>query len=449
MAESMVAENMAENAEQMNEAAKTTAGEAASAKESAGVPVGTEPIIAHRQARVLVIDDHENARKLLKRRLSIYGYEVLTAGDKVRTAKILARYPVDVIFLNMFLNGESSYKFLKTLKNNEKFKSIPVIVMSSDSDMELIVRCIEVGADDYMVKPLNQTLLKARLSNCIARKEAYDKEIAYLAKIEQGQRQIVAQEKMASIGVLVSSISQELKNPLNFIINFAGVSADICSEVSEGVEQKKDKVDPEVFEYIDTNLKKFRSNIKKVSEYGQSADKILRFMLSQTNEGSGQKHLGNINKIVTQTISMLLSSYKSNGQSNLPQVQSKLDNAVPHIKLSTQALSKAIYNLLDNAVYFVMKKHEEDMSKAEVVVSTENTPDAINIIIRDNGVGIKDEIKGKIFTPFFTTKPDGEGVGLGLSSATEVVKDHNGEITMKSQEGEFSEFTISLKKGKE
>lgn len=403
-------------------------------------------IIAHKQARVLVIDDHENARKLLKRRLSIYGYEVLTAADKTRTAKILARYPVDVIFLNMFLNGESSYKFLKTLKSNEKYKSIPVIVMSSDSDMELIVRCIEVGADDYMVKPLNQTLLKARLSNCIARKEAYDKEIAYLAKIEQGQRQIVAQEKMASIGVLVSSISQELKNPLNFIINFAGVSADICSEVCEGVEKKKDKVDPEFFEYIDKHLKKFSSNVRKVSEYGQSADKILRFMLSQSSEDGGQKHLGNVNKLVTQTISILLSSYKSSGRSNLPQVQSKLDNAVPHIKVSTQALSKAIYNVLDNAVYFVIKRHEEDMSKAEVRVTTENTQDSIKIIVYDNGIGIKNEIKSKIFTPFFTTKSEGEGVGLGLSSATEIIRDHGGEITMNSQEGEFSEFVISLKK---
>lgn len=403
-------------------------------------------IITPKQAKVLVIDDQENARKLLKRRLSIYGYEVLTAGDKARTAKILARYPIDVIFLNMFLNGESSYKFLKTLKHNEKYKSIPVIVMSSDNDMELIVRCIEVGADDYMVKPLNQTLLKARLSNCIARKEAYDKEIAYLAKIEQGQRQIVAQEKMASIGVLVSSISQELKNPLNFIINFAEVSADVCSEVCESVEQKKDRVEPEFFEYISTHLEKFRSNIKKVSEYGQSADKILRFMLSQSNEAGGQKHLGNINKIITQTISMLLSSYKSNDQSNLPQVQTKLDNAVPHIKLSTQALSKAIYNVLDNAVYFVLMKHEEDISKAEVRVATENTPDTINIIIYDNGIGIKNEIKDKIFAPFFTTKPEGEGVGLGLSSTTEIVKDHNGEISVKSQEGEFTEFTIKIKK---
>lgn len=406
-----------------------------------------EQIITHRQAKILVIDDHESARNLLKRRLSIYGYEVLPTGEAERALKLLESHPIDVIFLNMFLNGKSSYDFLKTLKENEKYKAIPVIMVSTDSDMELIVRCIEAGAEDYMVKPLNQTLLRARLSNCIARKEAYDKEIAYLAKIEQGKKQIVAQEKMASIGVLVSSISQELKNPLNFIINFAGVSAEICSELCVNIEEKKDKVDPEMFEYLNTNLKKFQSNVKKVSEYGQNADKILRFMLSQSNEEGGQKHPGNINKIVTQTISMLLSAYKSNGKSNLPQIETALDNAVPHIMLSTQSLSKAIYNVLDNAVYSVMEKYEEDISKAKIKITTENTPTTVEIVIHDNGTGIKEDIKDKIFNPFFTTKPEGTGVGLGLSSAKEIIEDHKGDISVNSIEGEFAEFKITVDKG--
>ena len=132
-----------------------------------------EQIVIHRQAKILVIDDHESARNLLKRRLSIYGYEVFTAGEADRAIKLLKSHPIDVIFLNMFLNGKSSYDFLKTLKGNEKHKAIPVIMMSSDSDMELIVRCIEAGAEDYMVKPLNQTLLRARLSNCIGRSRSW------------------------------------------------------------------------------------------------------------------------------------------------------------------------------------------------------------------------------------------------------------------------------------
>lgn len=396
-------------------------------------------------AKILVIDDNESARTLLKRRLSIYGYDVIPADNSDNALKTLAKGEIDVIFLNMFIEGVSSYDFLKQIKDDEVYKNIPVIMMSSDSDIELVVRCIEAGAEDYLVKPLNQTLLRARLSNCVARKEAYDKEIAYLAKIEQGQKQIVAQEKMASIGVLVSSISQELKNPLNFAINFSGVSAEICEEVLTKIDSDKDKINADIYEYLSVNLKKFQLNVKKISEYGQNADKILRFMLTQSNDSGSKKHPANINKIVTQTITMLLSSYKTSGKTNLPQIETNLDNAIGHSMMSTPSISKAVYNILDNALYSVMFKFE-DISQAKIKVQTENMPDAVKIVIYDNGIGIKDDIKDQIFNPFFTTKPEGVGPGLGLSSAKEVIDDHEGTISVKSNDGEFAEFSISIRK---
>lgn len=405
-----------------------------------------EQIVARKQAKILVVDDIENARNLLKRRLSIYGYEVIPVKDSEQALKILKNHPIDVIFLDMFLYGKSSYNFLKTLKKNDKYKNIPVIMISSDSDMEFIVRCIEAGAEDYMIKPLNQTLLRARLSNCIARKEAYDKEIQYLAKIEQGQKQIAEQEKMASIGSLVKAISQELKNPLNFIINFAEVSAEICSELYINVNKEKAKMASDTFEYLNVHLKKFQSNVKKISEYGQNADNILRFMLSQSKEESSPKYPGDINKIVIQTVNILLSTYKSNGKSNLPRIETALDNAVPRIMLSIQSLSKAIYNILDNAVYAVMKKYEDNISAAKIKITTENTPTEIIIVIYDNGDGIKENIRNEIFTPFFTTKSEENGIGLGLSNAKKIIEDHNGSISVKSVEGKFTEFTTAINK---
>lgn len=405
-----------------------------------------EQIITNRQAKILVIDDHDSARNLLKRRLSIYGYEVLPAGDPDRAIHLLSTHPVDVIFLNMFLHGESTYDFLKSLKEDEKYKNIPIIMVSTDSDMELVVRCIEAGAEDYMVKPLNQTLLRARLSNCVARKEAYDKEIAYLAKIEEGQKQVAASEKMASIGVLISSISQELKNPLNFIINFSGVSAEVCNELCVNIEEKKSQLDPSLFEYLNTNLKKFQSNVKKVSEYGQAADQIIRFMLAQSNDDGGKKHPGNVNRIIKQTISMLISSYKSNGVSNFPKITTNFDNAISHINLSIQRISKAVYNVLDNAFYSVMQKFKDNISEAQITITTENTPNTVIITIRDNGIGIKEEEKSKVFEPFFTTKPEGTGVGLGLSNTKEILEEHKGEATMDSIEGEYAEFKLVISK---
>ncbi|MCR5187724.1 MAG: response regulator [Treponema sp.] len=396
-------------------------------------------------AKILIIDEHEGTRALLKRRLSIYGHEVFPAENYKQAISTLASKSIDIIFLNMFIAGENSYDFLRKLKDDNNYRNIPIIMISSDDDTDLVVKCIEAGAEDYLVKPLNQTLLRARLANCVARKEAYDKEIAYLAKIEQGQKQIQAQEKMASLGVLVSSISQELKNPLNFVINFAQVSMEICNEVVTKIKEAKASVPPEFHEFLLTELNRFHANVDKIYEYGQTADKILRFMLDQSTTSGGKKHPSSINRIVTQTITLLTSSYKSSGITTIPKIDTQLDDTIPHIPVSIQSLSKAIYNLLDNAVDSVSAKFK-DINDARIVIKTENTPDAIVISIRDNGLGISYEVKDKIFEPFFTTKQSGVKTGLGLSTAQEIVHEHNGSISFDSIEGEYAEFKITLRK---
>ncbi len=401
-------------------------------------------ISAHKPAKLLVIDDNENARSLLKRRLAMYGHEVIAAANQQEALKVLADHPVDVIFLNMFLNGVNSANLLEKLKSNSDYQNIPIIMISSNDDTELLVKSIEAGAEDYLVKPLNQTILRARLSNCIARKEAYDKELQYLAKIKQGQKQIAAQEKMASVGMLVSSISNELKNPLNFVINFAKVSAEICSELIQNLENNNLFTD-EPQKAVLENLKKFQSNVSKISDYGRNADQIIRFMLDQSNTDNSKKHPANVNKIINQTISMLLSSYKSKGITNLPQITTVLDNNIPHIVLSIQSFSKVIYNTLDNALYSVLKKFE-DQSLSEVKISASDHLNNIEIVIRDNGIGIPSDIKEKIFEPFFTTKEGGMNPGLGLSTSLEIIQDLKGNISVDSVQGEFAEFKITIPK---
>ncbi|MDR0968889.1 MAG: response regulator [Holosporaceae bacterium] len=404
-----------------------------------------EANVVQRPAKILVVDGGESSRNLLKRRLSVQGHEVLVIGNLEHALRVLSTNSIDVIFLNMYIDDEPSVDFLISLKENERYRNIPVIMISEDNDVELVVKCIEAGAEDYLVKPLNQTLLKARLSNCIARKESHDKEIAFLAKIEQGQKQIKAQEKMASLGTLLSSISQELKNPLNFVINFASVSSEICGELTTRVEENKNAISGEFFFVLRDRLKNFQSNLTKISGHGQKADKILRFMLDQTNASGGAKHPGSINKIISQTITMLLNSYKNNGITTLPKIETEFDNALPQIPISTQSFSKAIYNILDNAFYSVMRKFE-DITQAKIVIKTENCPSHAKISIYDNGSGVKQNLFGKIFEPFFTTKPEGTGPGLGLSTALEVAQEHSGTISVNSQENEFAEFEIQIAK---
>lgn len=401
--------------------------------------------LAQQPAKILVIDSDNGSRALLKRRLSIYGHEVITSDSADGALKLLNERSIDAIFLNMELKGSSGYDFLLTLKENSKFKSIPVIMISSDSDIEMVVKCLEAGAEDYLVKPLNQTFLKARLSNCIAKKEAHDKELAYLAKIEQGQKQIVAQEKMASIGVLVSSISQELKNPLNFVINFASVSSDICNDMQKIIDNKKENISSDLYDILSSYIKTFQSNVAKISEYGQTADRIIRFMIDQSSASGGKKHPGSVNKVITQTITMLLSSYKNNGITVLPQIKTEFDENIPHVDIVIQSLSKAIYNLLNNAIQSVISKFE-DISLANIIVTTKNEKDFISIAIYDNGIGINEEILPKIFQPFFTTKTDGVSTGLGLSTAKEVAEDHGGDIMVLSEKNNFAKFTLNVKK---
>ncbi|MCR4623502.1 MAG: hybrid sensor histidine kinase/response regulator [Alphaproteobacteria bacterium] len=399
-------------------------------------------ISAHRPAKLLIVDDNENARSLLKRRLAMYGHEVMSAANQSDALKVLRDNPVDVIFLNMFLDNQNSSAFLQKLKSNDSYQNIPIIMISSNDDTELLVKCIEAGAEDYLVKPLNQTILRARLSNCIARKEAYDKELQYIAQIKQGQKQIAAQEKMASVGVLATSISNELKNPLNFVINFANVSAETCSELIKDLESQN-LFTEETQRKILSNLRKFQSNVSKISNYGRNADQIIRFMLDQSNTDSSQKHPANVNKIIEQTINMLMSSYKSKGTTNLPRIITDFPKNVPHIVLSVQAFSKVIYNILDNAFYSLQKKYP-DPTLSEVMISVKNNLTDIEIIIKDNGLGISSEIKNKIFEPFFTTKTGGMNPGLGLSTALEIIQDLKGSISVDSLEGEFAEFKITI-----
>ncbi len=397
----------------------------------------------HHPSKLLVIDDQDNTRTLLRRRLAMYGHEVFDATSKTKAIDILNKNSIDVILLNMFLAKENTLNFLTNLKNNEKFQNIPIIMISSDNDVELLTQCIESGAEDYLVRPLNQTILRARLSNCISRREAYQKEIAYLATIEHGQQKIKEQEHFATIGNIVGSISQELKNPLNFIINFSKISADVCEELKKEIDSSNNGISSKISETVI----KLHDNIDKISKYGIDIHQIIKFMLEQT-QTDNTKYLANINKIITQTVNLIKSSYKSKNMGKMPEITFHLDQNISHMKLSVQLISKVIRNILDNAIYAVTKKFE-DISQAKIEITAQQDQDDIIITISDNGIGISKENQPRIFEPFFSTKEDGNNPGLGLSNSEEIIKEMHGSIRVTSEEGKFTEFKITIPKSDE
>lgn len=401
-------------------------------------------------AIILVIDDAENSRTILKRRLSIYGNEVVLCDGLESAYKRLEEKHIDVIFIEYSIKKINGYEILKILKNDQKYVNIPIIVMGTKDDTTNIVQCIEAGAEDYLLKPFNPSLLKARLANAISKKQAHDKEVKYIAEMQEEQRQVIAKEKMTSLGNVATAISEELKNPLNLIINLSEVSVEISREISDQLlnlySNIKENFEKSQIDEISDKLKNLSLDNLKIAEQGKKADKILRFMMDQSQLNESVFYETNLNKLITEAIKMFIAEYKMQHKTINAKIVLKLDNRIPNkLKISAQAFGKALFNLFENAVYFLDKK--ETNEEKIISITSKNNDDSVDIFIKDNGCGIEKNKLRVIFEPFFTTKVDGEGQGLGLAAVSEViVRMHKGSISVSSEVGKFTEFKISIPK---
>jgi two-component system NtrC family sensor kinase len=245
---------------------------------------------------------------------------------------------------------------------------------------------------------------------------------------------------MASLGELTAGIAHEIQNPLNFVNNFSEVSAELVGEM----EEELDKGDVEEAKTIAGDVKQ---NLEKIRYHGQRADAIVKGMLQHSQAGSGTKELTNINALADEYMRLAYHGLRSKDKSFNAELVTQLDAGLPKVNVIPQDIGRVLLNLFNNAFYAVNQKTKaagEDY-KPEVSVSTSAENGQVIIKVKDNGVGIPDAIKEKIMQPFFTTKPTGEGTGLGLSLTYDmVVKGHGGTIQVNSKEGEGSEFIITL-----
>jgi signal transduction histidine kinase len=261
-----------------------------------------------------------------------------------------------------------------------------------------------------------------------------------LEELKNTQTQLIQSEKMASLGELTAGIAHEIQNPLNFVNNFSEVSAELVGEM----EEELDKGDVEEAKTIAGDVKQ---NLEKIRYHGQRADAIVKGMLQHSQAGSGTKELTNINALADEYMRLAYHGLRSKDKSFNAELVTQLDAGLPKVNVIPQDIGRVLLNLFNNAFYAVNQKTKaagEDY-KPEVSVSTSAENGQVIIKVKDNGVGIPDAIKEKIMQPFFTTKPTGEGTGLGLSLTYDmVVKGHGGTIQVNSKEGEGSEFIITL-----
>ena len=252
-------------------------------------------------------------------------------------------------------------------------------------------------------------------------------------------------QKLASLGQLTAGIAHEIKNPLNFVNNFSGVSSELIDELQDTL--KGIPFDDKARSEINELTEMLRGNLEKVVQHGKRADAIVKNMLLHSREGSGEHRPVDINALVEEGLNLAYHGARAEKQGFNVTLERSFDPAAGQADVFPQDITRVLLNLISNGFYATRKRKAEagDGYEPTLVASTRSLGDRVEIRVRDNGTGIPPEVKEKIFNPFFTTKPAGEGTGLGLSISHDViVKQHGGSIDVQTEPGAFSEFIIVL-----
>jgi two-component system NtrC family sensor kinase len=275
---------------------------------------------------------------------------------------------------------------------------------------------------------------------------ARDAAEATLRDLRAAQANLVQAEKMASLGQLTAGIAHEIKNPLNFVNNFADLSVELLDELKETPVIAT--LDEDKRGEIDETLDLLTSNLEKIAEHGKRADGIVKSMLEHSRGGTGERRSVDLNGLVEEALNLAYHGGRAQDQSFNITLERDLDASIAPIELVPQDITRVCLNLFGNGFYAANKRQKEGGDpkfKPTLKVSTRDLGDAVEVRARDNGIGIPAEIRDKLFQPFFTTKPTGEGTGLGLSISYDIVtQQHGGTIEVDSRVGEFTEFTVRL-----
>jgi signal transduction histidine kinase len=266
-----------------------------------------------------------------------------------------------------------------------------------------------------------------------------------LEDLRTAQVRLVQTEKLASLGQLTAGIAHEIKNPLNFVNNFSALSVELVGEMNDVLTEAT--LDKKIRSELEELTQTLKSNLEKVVQHGKRADSIVKNMLLHSREGAGEHRPTDINAIVDESLNLAYHAARAEKAGFSIVFQRDLDPSVGMADIYPQEITRALLNLISNGFYAAVKRRAEVGDGFEPMLSaaTKNLGDRIEIRIRDNGTGIPEGVREKIFNPFFTTKPSGEGAGLGLSMSHDViVKQHGGSIDVETELGVFTEFRIIL-----
>jgi two-component system NtrC family sensor kinase len=266
-----------------------------------------------------------------------------------------------------------------------------------------------------------------------------------LEELKSAQSQLIQSEKMASLGELTAGIAHEIQNPLNFVNNFSDVNKEMIDEATE-------EIDKGNITEVKNILNDIKDNEEKINHHGKRADAIVKGMLQHSRKSSGQKEPTDLNALCDEYIRLSYHGLRAKDKTFNATMKTDFDETIGNVNVIPQDIGRVLLNLFNNAFYAVAKKNKEGFKNLlgveaynpTVSVQTKRIKDKVEITVKDNGNGIPQKILDKIFQPFFTTKPPGEGTGLGLSLAYDIIKAHGGTLKVESKDGAGSEFVIQL-----
>ena len=261
-----------------------------------------------------------------------------------------------------------------------------------------------------------------------------------LEELKISQSQLIQAEKMASLGELTAGIAHEIQNPLNFVNNFSEINRELIEELVEEIGKGN-------YAEVKSLSADILSNEEKINHHGKRADSIVKGMLQHSRTSSGQKELSDINALADEYLRLSYHGLRAKDKSFNAKFEAQLDDTLPKVKVMGQDIGRALLNLINNAFYAVSEKSKKRIEgyEPDVTVKTKKLEKHVQIRIKDNGDGIPENIKNKIFQPFFTTKPTGQGTGLGLSLSYDIItKGHDGRLEVETQVGLGTEFIITI-----
>ncbi|WP_229379919.1 sensor histidine kinase [Fibrella forsythiae] len=268
-----------------------------------------------------------------------------------------------------------------------------------------------------------------------------------LTELRTTQDQLIQREKLASLGELTAGVAHEIQNPLNFVNNFSEVSVELLTELEEEQQRPADERDAELEKEI---LGDIKQNIGKISHHGQRAASIVKGMLQHSRASTGQREPTDLNALTDEYLRLAYHGIRAKEKTFEVNLVTHPDPGLPAVAIIPQDMGRVLMNLFINAFHAVQERTQQSAANAgtyqpTVTVTTERSGDKVKIRVHDNGTGVSDEVRNKIFQPFFTTKPTGKGTGLGLSLSYDIItKGHGGTLDLQSEPGEFTEFIVTL-----